>query len=53
MLRQRAVELTDDKDAILRFHAHGNYRNDNPWATEAVFDQYLREWLSTSQQVSS
>ena len=49
MLRQRKVDLTEDKDAILRFHALGNYHSDSRWATEDAFDQYLNEWLSTSQ----
>ena len=49
MLRQRKIDLTGDKEAILRFHALGNYHSDSSWATEDAFDRYLHEWLCTSQ----
>lgn len=49
MLRYRAIDLKQDKDALLEFHCRINYESETPYARSASYEQYRKKWLSTSQ----
>ena len=49
MVRPQAINLREDRDSVLRFHALGNYHSESRWAAGDDLEKYISQWLSTSQ----
>jgi len=47
MIRPRAIDLNNDRAALLEFHCRINYENDSTWARTMPFTLYGQRWLNT------
>ena len=49
MLTQRAVDVVDDRDALLELHCAANYESETAWARAAPYEVYREAWLASGQ----
>ena len=52
MLRQRVLQVEQDRETLLEFHCRVNYESETPYARRVAYETYRRKWLSTSQPES-
>ena len=52
MLRQRVLQVEQDRETLLEFHCRISYESETPYARRVAYKPYRRKWLSTSQPES-
>ncbi len=49
MLTHRAVDVVNDRDALLELHCAANYESETAWARTAPYEAYRTAWLASGQ----
>ena len=52
MLKQREIDLDNDRDALFEFHCEANYASETPWVRETDYETYRGKWMASGQPES-